>query len=635
MRLGCVVLTTLLAGAIVSPASLFAQSSASAQLPALKQLSLEELLEVDVTLPLRRESSVREAPAAISVATAEDIRRSGAVNLPEALRHMPGLFVARFNATSWVVTARGFASNAANKMLVMIDGRSVYSPLFSGVFWDQQDAMLLDLDRIEVVRGPGTSLWGSNAVNGVINVVSKAASETQGTLVQVGGGAEEQLHAAVRYGDRAGGGHFRVYGKYFVRDGATLDDGRDAGDGQRFGQGGFRADFGDVTDSSFTIQGDAHVSRSGLLGRDNIEASGLNVLARWTRRASSTSNFALQLYADHSDRMVPAQIRERRNTFDIDLQHRFAASDRHMLSWGGGYRRSADDTTPSALLFFEPEDRTTHLITGFLQDDIMLTSSLSAILGAKLERNDYTGIEAQPTARIRWTPSPSHTVWGGVSRGIRMPTRIDTDVRVRVNNRIAVTGNPEFRSESLVATELGYRGNAKGQLAWDVVVFDHDYDDIRTQELGAPIVVGNGANIASRGMTATGTVQPRPSLRFTASYSYLHYVVSLDPGSNDLYGGRNETIDPSHQAFVLSRVDLPGGVDLDLSTRYVSAIPNPGTPAYWEAGFRVGWRMMSNLELSLVGRDVLHDSHFEFLSPTSASRTRLERALFARVTVAY
>ena len=220
-----------------------AQTVAGAQLR-LKQLSIEELLEVDVTLPLRRESPVREAPVAISVLTAEDIRRGGAVSLPEALRHVPGLFVARFNASSWVVTARGFASNAANKMLVMIDGRSVYSPLFSGVFWDQQSATLLDLDRIEVIRGPGAALWGSNAVNGVINVVGKPAAETQGTLLTIGGGAEEQFNASLRYGGRIGAGHFRVYGKYFNRDAAHLDDGSDDCDWQRYGIGGFRADFG-------------------------------------------------------------------------------------------------------------------------------------------------------------------------------------------------------------------------------------------------------------------------------------------------------------------------------------------------------------------------------------------------------
>jgi iron complex outermembrane receptor protein len=620
--------------AAVSVSDAQAQPAASAQLPALKQLSIEELLEVDVTLPLRREEPVRTAPAAISVATSEDLRRSTAVSLPDALSNMTGLFVARFSAASWIATARGLASNASNKMLVMIDGRTVYSPLFSGVFWEQQDAMLEDLERIEVIRGPGASLWGSNAVNGVVNVVSKSAADTQGALAMVGGGAEERLHTALRYGGRVGEGFFRVYGKYVDRDAARLESGADAGDWQRFGQGGFRADFG-AGSRSFTLQGDAYASNVGFLGRDPIDANGANLLARWTRRGGPQSELQVQTFLDHTYRSVPDQIREQRFTVDVELQHRRRVAARHTLAWGGGLRRTADDTTPTVLIRLEPEDRTTTLLGAFVQDDIAWSPRWSTIVGVKIERNDYTGVEVQPTGRVRWMAHRDHLIWGAVSRGVRLPTRIETDVRVTVGDRVIIAGNPDFQSESVVATEVGYRGTSGGRLAWDAIAFRHQYDNLRTQELGLPTIVGNGLNVASLGLSLSATVQPRPALRVTGGYTYLTEELTLDPGSRDPSGGRNEAIDPAHQAFFLARIDLPRGVDLDLTSRYVSALPGPGTPAYAEAGFRLAWRPASRLELALIGRDLLHDSHFEFISPTSARRTRLERAVFTRATVTF
>lgn len=291
LRSACVILALASSSISTTP-----QSVQSSQLPTLKQLSIEELVELDVTLPLRRDERIMDAPAAIAILTSEDLRRQGAVSLPEALRHVPALFVGRFSGSSWVIASRGFASTSANKILAMIDGRSVYSPLFSGVFWDQQDAFLLDLERVEVIRGPGASLWGSNAVNGVINVVSKRAGDTQGTLVSVGAGAEEQLATAVRYGGRAGAGHYRVYGKFFQRDAAKIADDVDAADGQRFGQAGFRTDW-DRSADSFTFQGDVYRSRNDLLpSGDRIRANGANVLARWTRRPSSRSELQVQSY---------------------------------------------------------------------------------------------------------------------------------------------------------------------------------------------------------------------------------------------------------------------------------------------------------------------------------------------------
>ena len=603
----------------------------------LKQLSLEELLDVDVSLPLRRDEPVFDAPAAISLLTSEDLRRLGAVSLPEALTSVPGLFVARFSASSWIIATRGFASTAANKMLVMIDGRSVYSPLFSGVFWEQQDAFLFDLDRIEVIRGPGASLWGSNAVNGVINVVSKRASQTQGTLVTLGGGAEEQFHGGVRYGGRAGTGHYRVYGQYFQRDQAVLANGAPARDGQQYGQGGFRMDFGEPA-RSLTLQGDVYRSTFEFFDRADGESTGVNVLARWTQRPSAASELNLQVYYDRTSRMVPLQLDEKRDTFDVDVDHRRQLTTRQSLNIGAGIRRSHDDTTPSAILLFDPEDRTTTLVTAFAQHEMRWSPNVSTMAGGRFERNGYTGLEVQPTARVRWTPGSGQTLWGAVSRAVRLPTRFDADLRIRQNGVVVIAGDPDFKSETVVAYEAGYRHTPFRNLVWSLELFHNRYDDLRTQEptgTAPPIRLGNGLNVNVSGLKLAASVQPRPWVRVTSSYTYLSEDLRLDAESRDLGRGLLETIDPSHQFQLSARLDLPRNLELDATARHLSELPTPGTPAYTEAGFRLGWHATSSLELALIGRDLLHDDHFEFISPGAARQTRLQRALFTRATFTF
>jgi iron complex outermembrane receptor protein len=613
------------------------ESARASQLPTLKQLTLEELLEVDVTLPLRRPIRVMDAAAAVSVVTGEDIWRSGAASLPEALRTAPGVFVGRFSASSWVISTRGFATTASNKLLVLLDGRSVYSPLFSGVFWEQIDAPLFDVDRIEVVRGPGASLWGSNAMNGVVSVVSKRARDTQGTIVSVGTGAEETFFSSVRHGGRAGTGHYRIFGKLTVRDDAQLVGGAPAQDGQRAGHMGARVDFGSAT-NGFTLQGDGFVARGDLAERDDLESSGANILGRWTRASSGLGSLQLQLYYDRATRLVPLQFEEDRDTFDVDLQHRLTRS-RHNISWGGGYRTSADDTTPTVLLFFDPEDRRTTLLSAFVQDEIALGSRVALTAGVRLEHNDYTGLETQPTVRARWTPRTGHNVWGAVSRAVRLPTRLDTDVRITQNGRVVISGNPSFGSETLLAYETGYRVTPASQLSADFSVFRNRYDDLRTQELprspGAPLTVGNGLNITTTGFEASGTLQPRVWMRFTSSYAFLTRDLTLDPDSRDPTGGLNEAVDPRHQWSLYTRFDLPHRIELDGNIRAISSLPNPGTPAYAEATIRLAWRPLPQLDLSIVGRDLLHHAHLEFVSPTSSRRTELERAVYTRITVAF
>lgn len=621
---------------VAQPPSATAQS----QLPALKQLTLEELLDVDVTLPLRRPERVSEAAAAVTVLTSEDIRRGGALNLAETLRFAPGLFVGRLSASSWVISARGFASTSSNKLLVMLDGRTVYSPLFSGVFWDVQDTFLLDLDRIEVIRGPGATLWGSNAVNGVINVVSRTAAETQGGLVSVSGGAEERLSGSARYGGRVGSGFYRIYGKYFDRDDARQANGSPAKDWQKFGQGGFRLDFGTADHSAVVIQGDLYASRAGLLNRaSDLESAGANILARWSRQFAPGNQLQAQFYYDRTSRMVPEQFREHRGTYDFDLQHRFRPAPRHALGWGVGYRASRDDTEPTVLLFFDPEDRTTHLVSAFAQDEITLSRDWTLTVGSKFEHNVYTGVEVQPTARLRWTPQTRQTVWGAVSRAVRLPTRLDTDVRVTNAGRVTIAGNPAFESETVVAYEGGYRVAPVSGLALDMAVFHQRYDDLRTQEAPTdpgPVLLGNGLNVRSSGLELIARAQPRANLTVTGSYAYLTKRLSLDPSSRDIPRGTTEAVDPAHQILGQIRVTLPAGLELDGYTRWISELPGPGTPAYTEATIRAGWRINNRFEVSIVGRDLLHDAHLEFVSPTApAQRTMLERAVWVRLTVAF
>jgi iron complex outermembrane receptor protein len=619
---------------------LHAQGTQNSQLPVLKQLSIEELLELDVTLPLRRDERVMDAPAAVVVLTNEDLRRQGATSLPEALMHVPALFVARFSASSWIVASRGFANTSSNKLLVMVDGRSVYSPLFSGVFWNQQDALLFDLERVEIIRGPGATLWGSNAVNGVINVVSKRAADTQGLIVSVGGGAEEQLYSAARYGGRLGTGHYRVYGKFFARDGANLSTGADAQDGQQLGQGGFRVDFAPQR-GAFTLQGDVYRTTSDTALAGDIEGSGANLLARWTRRQAGGGELQVQTYVDRTDRIVPNQIDEGRNTFDIDVQQQATLHVRHAVTLGASYRYSADQTKASPLLAFEPANRGTHLLTAFVQDEVSLAPTVMLVGGVKIERNDYTGIEWQPSARLRWMPSQRQNVWVAASRAVRMPTRFDTDVRVFQAGRLVASGNPDFRSESVIAFEGGYRVRPHPLVAFDLTAFHNRYDNLRSQELVAfGVLVDNKLNDNSTGANIIASVQPRPWLRLTGSYTRLAHRISLDPGSRDVYSGLFETIDPENMVDLQVRLDLPRGIEFDAMGRHVGALPQivsqiPGTPAYNELTVRAGWRASNRLEVSIVGRDLLHESHVEFISPTSPRITRLERAIFTRVTVAF
>jgi iron complex outermembrane receptor protein len=602
-------------------ASFVAPLDARAGQPALaqdlKRLTIEELAELDVTSASRRAERLADVPAAIAIITDEDIRRSGATSLAEAMRLAGVLDVARIHGNAWAVSARGFTISTANKLLVLIDGRTIYSPLFSGTFWDAQDLVLADIDRIEVVRGPGGSTWGANAVNGVINVITKPAAATRGTYVWLGGGSVDRFIGSVRHGGRLGaGGSFRVYGKYRDHAPLFLASGPSSEDSLRFGQGGLRLESGLSGANQWFVQGDVYRGAEGLLARDDADIAGGNVMGRWTRRFSR-AEFQGQVYYDRTFRHVPQQFEERRNTFDVEALHR-QRGGRHEFVAGGNVRVTDGHDVGSAGFRFSPAERTDALISAFVQDDIVLRPDrLFLRVGSKFERNDFTGLEVQPAARVRVSIGPRQMAWGAVSRAVRLPTRFDTDLELLdpPTGAVTLTGRDDFDSESVIAYEGGYRVRPHARLAFDVSVYANRYDDLRSVEPptrpGEPAVLGNLQNASTAGVELIAVLQPHDRWRVRTTYSWLQSEFSVDPGSRDTTDGANEANDPSHLFSIRSFIDLPQGLQLDATARVVGRRPSPVVEGYGELDLRAGWTVRPGWDLSLIGQNLLHARHAE------------------------
>ena len=409
----------------------------------LTTLGLEELMNIEVTSVSKKLEKRSGAAAALYVITEEDIRRSGATSIPEALRLVPGVEVSRIDSNKWAIGVRGFGSRLARSMLVLIDGRSVYTPLFAGTYWEVQDTLLEDIDRIEVIRGPGGTLWGANAVNGVINIITKHSRDTQGLLATAGGGTEERAFGSARYGGTLGETFtYRLYGKYFDRDGGFVPRGDDY-DAWSMSRGGFRTDWAMGPQDTLKVQGDLYDGDAGQhavitrfrppftqVVEDDATLSGANLLGRWRHEVSDRSDLALQAYYDNTYRREPS-FRERRNTFDLDFQHRFGIPWRQEIIWGLGYRLTADNTGSVPTIVFRPRDRSDDLYSLFAQDEVtVIEDKLRLIVGSKFEHNDYSGFEFQPSGRLVWTPAGSHVVWGSISRAVRTPSRLDHDLEL-------------------------------------------------------------------------------------------------------------------------------------------------------------------------------------------------------------
>ena len=601
----------------------------------LKRLSIEELAELDVTSVSRRVERLAQTAAAVSVIRQDDIRRTGVALLPEALRLADGIDVARSDGRTWNITARGFNIVTTNKLLVLMDGRTLYSPLFSGTFWDVHDPVLADIDRIEVIRGPGGSVWGANAVNGVINIISKSAADTRGAHVVVAAGTENQLITTARYGARAGDeGSYRVFGKYRRQGANVFANGESSDDPLQLGQFGFRFDSDAKRASRWLLQGNAYRGTEGLFDRDDTDVSGGYAQGRWLRRLSSASEVQVGTYYDYTYRMVPQQFRESRHTVEVDAQHRLMLGRRHDVVYGGQVRVTTSRDVGHTFSF-EPERRTNDVSGVFVQDEVALKpGQLFLTLGSKFERNDYTGLEVQPTARIRWSPGERQTVWGAVSRAVRLPTRFDTDLRIPPRPPVpAITGSVDFESESVVAYEAGYRLRPHPRVAFDVAGFANNYDNLRSQELpsrlGFVIELQNTLNAFTTGIETAATVQVLDRWRLHGSYTYLHKEITRDPGSHDISGGTSEANDPPYFLSVRSFVDLPHGFALDSFFRHVASRPAPAVPDYSSLDVRLGWALRPGWELSLIGQNLLDDSHAELGTP-GPRRYEFQRGVLVR-----
>lgn len=628
----------------------------------LTELSIEELMQIEVTTVSRKGEALVDAPAAITVIRADDLRRTGARSIVEALRMVPGVHVGHIDANKWSVGSRGFSDRFNPRLQVMMDGRSVYSPLFSGVDWGTFDTMLEDIDRIEVIRGPGGSVWGANAMTGVINVITKKAKDTTGGLAYAGAGSEERDFAGARYGASSGNNlHYRAFAKYFNRD--EQEDGHDDWFQAR---GGFRLDYTPGSDA-FAAQAEAYDGESrGLLTfveptapffrtvNDSIQTTGGYARARWERRFSPTSELSVQASAIHTE-YETAIFGEVRDTFDLDFTHRMALLDGHDVVWGAGYRRSDDRINNSATVLFDPDDECLEYVHTFVQDEITLVKDhLRLILGSKFEYFEQTGYDYQPTARLAWKAHDRHAVWAAVSRAVRMPSRAEDDVRINravipgvPTTLIAVFGDSDFGPERSIAYEAGYRVRPDDSLSLDLALFLNDYKDLRSTETGAPflegtnvvapLVVGNKMEGATYGFELAATWKPVDRLTLTGSYSFLRMNLDLENDSTD--SGASEDADrnsPRNMATLRAAWDLPENLELDLVGRYVDVLPGRDVDSYVEMDVRIGWRPFANLELSLVGQNLLHDEHSESSDDQiMTAPTEVERGFYFSATLRF
>jgi iron complex outermembrane receptor protein len=639
------------------------------QIP-LKQMTLTELGEVEVTTVTKEPEEAWRTPAAVYVITQADIERSGATNIPEALRLAPGVEVAQINSNRWAIGIRGFGGRFSRDVLVLIDGRSVYSTLLAGTYWEAQNLPLQDVDRIEVVRGPGGTIWGPNAVNGVINIITKSSTDTHGDMVSAGGGNVDQGSFVARHGASPGKNFdYRIYGMGFVR-GPEFHVNGDNYDRWRDIQGGFRADFTRSNRDRYMVQGELYTEG---VGEDVTAAtysppysqtldgtapvSGGNLTGRWHRIQGAGKDMQLEAYYDWTKRNEP-NFAESRNTFDLDFLHRFPLPAREQLSWGFGVRFSkATDPTIISGLYFLPMTRTDELYSGFVRDEIgLVRNRLSLTLGTKLLKTNYTGLELQPTARLLWTPSTGQSLWAAFTHAVRTPSAAERAFYLSgfigfgpggIPYFARFNANPDFGSEQLNGYELGYRRLLWSRVYFSVTGFYNHYHDLFSEDIvGAPYLettpapvhyllpaeFGNGLLGTTKGLEFAPEWNPTSFWQLRASYSYLQMNLTRSPNSLDV--GTASIIEgssPHHEASVQSGFDLTKSLNLDLTYRYVSALRAQMVKPYSTGDVRFGWKLRPSLEFSVVGRNLFQPYHFEFASDPGPI-VGIRRSVYAEVT---
>ena len=609
----------LLAGAIAGPAAA-AQASPEAD---LNGLSIEDLANIDISSVSKTDQPLSDAPAAVFVITREDIRRSGSASIAEALRLAPNLQVARITASHYAISARGFNSSAADKLLVLVDGRSVYATFFSGVFWDVQDVPLDDIERIEVISGPGATLWGANAVNGVINIITRKASETQGGLATLGGGNRERS-GVLQYGGKVGDQMaWRAYVSGVDYSHSITATGADAKDGWHKYQGGFRFDW-TPSRELITLQGDAYDGLAGHAATAPEALTGHNIIARWTHPFAGGSAIQVQAYYDELRRASAGNADDHVITYDLDMQHNLAWAGAHQIVWGAGVRIINDDfqVTPKPALtqFFNPSKSTLAYGEAFGQDSISLSPALKLIVGIKLESDPYDGLQPLPSVRFSWKPAGSALLWAAISRAVRAPSRLDRDFFETLGPTPYLQGGV-FKSEQLTAFEMGYRGQPTVQTSLSVSAYYNVYDDLRTFEASPggvlPLIIENMMEGETYGVEAWGSYQATPWWRLSAGLNWLHKNLRFKAGSSALGGVQIAGDDPDYQVSVRSLMALRPDLTLDVDLRNIGALPAPASPAYTELGVRLGWDVTKAVELSLTGSNLLHTHHAEFGSTGS------------------
>lgn len=593
-------------------------------------LSLEELGDLHITSVSKREERLSDAAASVYVITNDAIRRSGARSLPEALRLAPNLQVARINANQYATSARGFNSSTANKLLVMIDGRTVYTPLYSGVFWDAQNTVLMDIDRIEVVSGPGGTVWGTNAVNGVINIITREAGKTVGDAVQ-GGSGDGVREAAVRHGGAFGGGAYRLYAKTDVWQDMTRSSGKPARDGWHLHQAGFRADW-QHGDAGRTVMGDVYDGRESQVAGPTASLSGANLLARWEGKRSNGASLSVQGYLDRTRRDVPGLFGETLDTIDLDLRYNLPEAGGVQTIFGGGYRLSADEVRNSAGLAFLPARRDLHWSNLFVQHERALTPALRLIGGLRLESNHYTGMEWLPSVKLAWKQGEQHSYWAGLARSVRAPSRLDVELYAPAKPPFQLAGGPDFRSELADTLELGTRGQLPDALVYSATLFHSRYRRVRSlSQQGSAYILDNRIAAQVSGLEAWGSYQATRSLTLDGGWTWMRQraqgPVALSPPGDD----------PRQQLQLGASWNPGGGIDVDLRLRHVGALPHPAVPAYTVLDLMFGWHPRPTCELRFGVRNLLDRRHVEFPSsrPVADDPVLVERRLVLSLTASF
>lgn len=591
----------------------------SPSLEDLSRLSIEDLSNLPVTSVSKRAQPLSEAAAAIFVIDSKDIRRSGATTLPEILRLAPNLEVAQVSGSGYAITARGFngtttTNGAGNKLLVLIDGRTVYTPLYGGVFWDLQNVLPEDIDRIEVISGPGAALWGANAVNGVINIITRGAGDTKGVSASIDGGTIES-GASVQYGGALSpDAAFRVYGQGYWRDDDPNESGANVHDAWNKLQGGFRVDWS-PGDAQVTFQGDVFSGREEPGGAPNAVIGGHNLIARWAQPLGWGA-LQVQAYYDYNTVYVPGSLGDALHTYDLDVQHSFSWGTDEDIVWGGGIRFMHDKFTNTPTIKFLPPVTNLRVANGFVQDTVSLGRDLKLILGVKVEDDPFVNLEALPSVRLSWKPSAGSLLWAAVSRATRAPTLWDRDL-TELSGGQTILGRGDFQSENLFAYEAGYRAQPLPNLSFSLSTFYNVYSDLRSVEFSndpnSLVVFGNMMEGETYGAEFWGNWRPADWWQLSGGFSLLKENLRFKPGSSTIGGLQMAGNDPTHQIFLRSSFDLPHGFEFDLDARYVSVLPEPAVPAYLGLNARLGWRMTDALELILSGTN-LAGPHREFNS---------------------